>query len=312
MKILVLSLIFSSTVLAADYNKLANETFRKVENTLTIQIIRSTYPIDWSSTTKLLFSFVKNKYWFPITKSTIGHVTAEINCTIDGQNHRFFSGQAAKDLMAYRDKMDSGYGLSILNRPHLENDYPLVWVAGRLNTREEMEPRFERQLDKDNLSLFSVKLQSAQCQEVLGFMKEYYQRTEANQNAGNNYGFGADPLKFEGSGCAPYVQGLFRKAGLQSIANAMVRRLSVPKEMIGHPEKGKKVSLIRFLSPMEFGLQKPDYYEFTFPDPEKLYQFLTKIYREELPFKILAKKALGPSRSYYVMIEPFVDSTKEL
>jgi hypothetical protein len=78
--------------LASVFDEKANQTYRKIDNSLTIHITPSTYRLDWSNARNLLISILKNQYIFPKTSSLIGHVTAEVNCTVGNKQERFFLG----------------------------------------------------------------------------------------------------------------------------------------------------------------------------------------------------------------------------
>jgi hypothetical protein len=78
---------------AGMYDDFADNSYRKLDNILSIQIIPSTYNLKWEKPRDLIFSIIKNEYYFPKTKSYIGHVTAEVNCKVDGRKVRYFMGQ---------------------------------------------------------------------------------------------------------------------------------------------------------------------------------------------------------------------------
>ena len=242
-------LIFSILVLLlhqnrtyAGFSSLANETYRKHPNTITVQIIRSSYPLDWTSSRNLLVSILKNRYWFPKTNSTLGHVTVEANCSLGENEVRIFSGQGVKNLMNFKEKILAGYGLSLINSPKDYSDLPLVTVEGKLNTIEEMKAKFDLQMERDNLSLLSFQVEQESCLDAYLFIREYIRKTNQTPLAGNKYGFGADPLRFEGAGCAPFVQAVLKKAGLDEVAMEMNQTLQVPRELLGDPKNGKIVS----------------------------------------------------------------------
>lgn len=308
-----LCLILQNSKASSNYETFADETFRKTDNTITVQIIRSSYPLDWSSSRSLLLSIIKNRYWFPKTKSTLGHVTVEANCTLGLNRVRIFSGQGAKNLLDFRRKILAGYGFSILNSPMSYSELPMVTVEGKLNTLEEMKPRFEMQMDRENLSVISFQVNQRNCLNAFLFMREYRRMTEKTPLAGNRYGFGADPQKFEGAGCAPYVQTVLLKAGLLEAAQAMNQSISVPKTLIGDPVKGEKVGVFQLLS-SDYALDgsfEGEKYEFSFPDPELLYSYLIDNLSSG---NVIDKKQIDSANSYFLMLnfrqpeQPVVDS----
>ena len=301
-------LIFSLMLLLGNQNRasagfsdLANKTYRKHHNTITVQIIRSSYPLDWTSSRNLLISILKNRYWFPKTNSTLGHVTVEANCSLGENQVRIFSGQGVKNLMNFKEKVLAGYGLSLVNSPKDYSDLPLVTVEGKLNTIDEMRAKFDLQMERDNLSLLSFQVEQESCLNAYLFIREYIRKTDQTPLAGNKYGFGADPLKFEGAGCAPFVQAVLKKAGLDKVAMAMNQTLQVPSELLGDPKNGKIVSLFDLLS-TNFTLDgngPGETRSFSFPDPERLYQFLLESYTSNI---VLEKQSLEGDDSYYLLL----------
>lgn len=272
------SAIISLKALSFDYDQFADDNFRSVDNTITVQIIRSTYPLDWSSSRALLWSVFKNKYWFPKTLSTIGHVTTEVNCTIGENKIRLFSGQAVQNLLDFQAKIREGYGFSILNTPEQYRELPLVTVEGRLNTLAEMKTKFNRQQNRGNLSIISFKVNREQCLSAYLFIREYTRKTQHTPAAGNVYGFGASPEKFQGAGCAPYVQTILDRGELHEASKQMLQTISVPEPIVGNPKMDKRVKLSSLVLndyPLD-GSYSGKTFSFSFPDPEKLHEYLTK------------------------------------
>ena len=310
----IFALGLTKTAMAqSDYNQLAEETYRSKSNTITVQIIRSSYPMDWSSSRNILFSVMKNRFWFPKTRSTLGHLTIEVNCSLGGNQIRMFAGQGVANLLDFQEKITGGYGFSILNSPDNYPDLPQVTVEGKINTYEEMLPQFNLQLERDNLSFISFHVGEKSCLDAYLFVREYKRKTENTPLAGNIYGFGADPGKFEGSGCAPFVQTVLRKAGLNSVAEAMEQNVVVPKRLIGNPERDEKVTIFDLVwhdLPLDGSYEGPKL-KFSFPDPEKLYEYLKANYDSQ---NVMEKQVLDGVNSYYLMLNferlesPEVDS----
>lgn len=291
-------------VSANSYEEFANEKFRDLDNTITVQIIPSTYPLNWSTPVSLLWSIAKNRYWLPKTKSTIGHVMAEVNCTIDGKRVMKFSGQSVKNLDSFKAYLLEGYGFSLLNQPKYQNKYPLVTVPGNLDSYESSAKRFDRLIRNEHFAVVSFRISNSSCLKVQSFMEDYVEKTKTTLKAGNIYGFGADPKDFTGSGCAPFVQNLLELGGVSDFAKGMEQVVYVHEDYIGNPAKGNPVSLWEImLSNISMRENDRGKIRFSFPDPQVLldkakdiianpkqtkYQVLRSgYYNEKIPFLVL-------------------------
>lgn len=293
------------------YEEFAYSTFRKHENTLTVHILPSSYPLDWRKPRNLLFSLIKNEYWFPKTKSLLGHVTAEVNCTVEGKKITEFIGQATPDFDGFKTYVHMGYGFSILNQPSHYADLPLLTTVGKLDDYKKITERYMRLVKKDSMGFMSFKIPASACLKVRDFMVEYTKRTKETKTAGNRYGFGADPSKFEGAGCAPMVQTLFEKASLDNYARYMEKTVFVSEELLGNPPKGKKVGIFKlFFSDEDISVEKKGARRFDFPDPQELYDRLQGIVHNKVKdhYPIIEKQNLNGKNVWYVLL----DTTTEL
>lgn len=254
------------------YEEFADESFRKIENSITINIIPSTYELEWTTPRMLIFSILKNQYYFPKTKSYIGHVSAEVNC-FDGNNQkREFIGQSSHSLDGFRNFILGGYGFSLLNKPQNNYDLPLLMVAGKLDDYSEVNIKYAEYMANKNFAILTTKMSEKSCLRALSYIKEYKKKTIEGKEAGNRYGFGADPLKFEGAGCAPMVQTILSLADLESLSSGMDQEVFIPKELLGDPEIKNKVSLWKVLTNNKnISNSGNGGVKFSFPDPQQLY-----------------------------------------
>lgn len=290
----------------ASYEEFALSTFRQEENTLTIHVIPSSYELEWTKPRWLLWSLLKNEYWFPRTKSTLGHVTGEINCKINGTKVFNFIGQATKDLNGFKAYVHMGYGFSILNRPNMYEDLPLLTTSGILDDYKKSSKRFYKLIGKNNMGFISFKITPEQCQEVNRFMLEYQQKTKETKLAGNRYGFGADPKAFTGAGCAPMVQTLLTKAGIEDYARHMEKTVFVKEELLGDPPKGKKVGILDlFFSGDDISVEKEGARKFVFPDPQGIYDRIQGIVHNKFTerYRVVDKQNLNGKNSWYVLLD---------
>lgn len=302
---LILIWLVCFQVHANSYEKFAQQKFRDLDNSLTIQIIPSTYPLNWSSPVSLLWSIAKNRYWFPKTKSTIGHVMAEVNCTNNGQKIRKFSGQSVQNLDSFREYLSRGYGFSLLNQPKYKNNYPLITVPGRLDDYEPSAKRFDKLIKKKHFAVVSFQISPKSCLKIQSFIEKYTTKTKTTNRAGNVYGFGAEPKTFEGSGCAPFVQNLLELGEINDFAKGMEQVVYIHHDYLGDPTKNNSISLWEIIF-SNISLQEDDQnkVQFSFPDPQVLLDKVLEIienpknskykvlrsgfYKESIPYLILS------------------------
>lgn len=279
------------------YHDFAQKKFRHLDNTITLNVIPTTYPLEWTSPRNLIYSLVKNQYFFPKTKHNIGHVTVEVNCKVNNEKIREFIGQTSLEKGGFKKYLQQGYGFSILNRPQNNYDYPNLYVKGRLDYENQVFKDYAKFLSENLMSVISVEVSPRSCQKAMAYIQEYKARTQGSDLAGNVYGFGADPTNYEGAGCAPLAQTVLEKAGLYSLANAMDQTVYIPKELIGDPKKNKIVSIKDLiLADIDMSENKTGRVKFTFPDPQGLMDY----FKQEQTAKNTAFLLLDERRERFV------------
>jgi hypothetical protein len=252
----------------------------------------------------LLISIIKNKYFFPKSNHFIGHVSAELNCTVNGKKERLFMGQSSNSLDGFKNYIGEGYGFSLLNMPRNNYLVPLLLVPGKLDVAEGSSEHFDKLIKEDIFGLISFRINERSCMDTASFMKEYGNRTLNGNKAGNNYGFGADPRKFEGAGCAPFVQSLLEISNLKETAEEMNQVVFLPDELLGNPKKDKVVSLWDlFVSDIDMSLENVKFKRFPFPDPQKLFDKLKNIHSGKLKprYPIIQKGMIGKETRYLML-----------
>ncbi|MGZ3726898.1 MAG: hypothetical protein ACXWQQ_13930 [Pseudobdellovibrio sp.] len=267
--------LLHTTVYAGSYSDFADRTYRQYGNTLTFQVFSPTYPLEWQTPARLLFSIVKNKYYFPANIMVIGHISTEINCKIGDHHEREFIAQGPKDLMGYKKIIMDGYGFSVLNRPGANSDIPLVTIDGELDDEKTDYQLFDEAMNSNYFGTLTVGIDEKNCSEVLAYVREYKQKAAG----GNRYGFGADPAKFEGAGCAPMAEAIMAKAHLTDLIQTFERTVYVPKTLVGNPEKNIVVSLwnLIFTSTPDMTIPDQNAVKFSFPDPEMIFNYIKKL-----------------------------------
>lgn len=302
MKLLICFLFLNFNISASTFEKVANTTYRNLENSLTIQVLPSAYPFDWSSSRGLIWTLVKNQYFSTMNGPLLGHVTAELNCTIDGKKVRRFTGQKVVELNGFRNYLLKGYGYSVLNRPGVNEYGPYLTIGGELDVYEKSLPKFERFIEANHFGSLSILITQENCIKVKSFIDKYKELTEKTKLAGNSYGFGANPLKFEGAGCASYVEVLLKLSGLKDYQKLIQREINVADELFGDPPKGKEVSLFGLIFNNRQTLYRHKNRKVvTFPDPQILYDFIMKAAKSpKSSFRQVLFVAKGNSEVFFV------------
>lgn len=276
--LLILSLFYGLAAEAGPYQETANQTYGHYDNTITFQLIPSTYPLQWTTARALLWSLVKNQYFFPKSEMILGHIATEVSCVINGKATREFIGAGPKDMMGFRRHIINGYGFSILNRPGEHQDIPLVKIDGELDNETYDFELFDRMIEKNSFGVLSAVVDETSCQEALDFIRLYKEKAKN----GTFYGFGVSPDQFEGAGCAPLAESIMKRGKLSELIKAFERVVYVPRSLLGDPEKGVKVSLLDLLlSNTDMSVKTESSVEFRFPDPQMLYDYLLTLKNDD-------------------------------
>ncbi len=315
----ILTLSFGGIVgYQGSFSDAANKSYRKYPNSLTLHTIKSPIDINWKTPSGLLSSVLESKFLHSKrTKFSIGHTTVELNCTSpNGEKKRLVGGQSSQGLDQYVKYLKKGYGFSILLGPdeierYSELDkYPLLTVAGYLQGQNEVEQDLDDSIwKKDLASTTTVVLSYDECEKLVDFFQEYKRRTvNTTDEAGNNYGFGADPLKFEGAGCATFAEAFLKIANLDGLIELMERRIHVPEKLFGNDEnsvtswklffRGDRMGRDNFLNRKMV----------TFPCPSKLHDEVRYLYfkniKEVNNMQLIEKGILGESQAPYIVLKP--------
>lgn len=307
------------------FKDFADKTYRKFENTLTIHVTNAPAELNWADSPRsLLLSIAKNKYLLKkITRRSLGHVTVEINYTDETGSHvHRFGGQGVKDLSQFARKLTKeGFGFSVILMPeHLKkhkqlSQKPLVTIDGEFEDSEELIEELDFNIYKENLNAFvTYKIKPETCRKLITYFDEYKEHSafaEKDSNhhtpAASRYGFGADPLKFEGAGCATFIEAFYILAGLGDHYKNFYRSIYAPKKLFGHPAQGRKVGLGKLLfSNLKLSEKKDDSLFIEFPSPNEMYNQLKSVYETAEKYdglQVLEKGAFGDSKSFYLVFD---------
>jgi hypothetical protein len=295
------------------FENLAEKTYRKYPNTLTFHVTNSPTDLNWEGGPRdLLWSLIKNKYFYKDrTKRAMGHVTVELNCNDKKNKIRRIGGQGAKDLSQFTKHLLGGAGFNVILSPDHKQKYnalsslPFYNIDGRFETPKELFEEYDQYLKTEGLfNLVTFTVTPDTCFKLVEYFDEYEKVTKATENspqkkAANVYGNGADPLKFEGAGCAPFAVAFLKKANLNERISLLTDRVYVGKELFSSQKEN--VSIFSLLTTSHQLKEKTkNSFELEFPSPSKLYHAVNQIYKKG---EVIEKGFFGSSAIKYVVLD---------
>ena len=294
------------------YESAVRDYLEEYPNTITFHLLKSPKLIDWNaSIAEILLTLAQNFYVYRYqSRYSIGHISVELKCG----KHISMVGQAAQDISQMSRKLlKEGVGLSLLLTPEERaknpkfSEFPLVTVPGRLETESELVERYHKLLERDDglLHLLSYRISDQQCKQASHFLKQYREKTKTTPLAGNIYGFGASPSKFEGAGCIAFAGEFFRHTGLWSDYQNFFYRLKVPLKLFGNPRKNRRVSLWDLIK-SGFQSDLGEWVELEIPSPSLAHRLVSKTIevdaKDFLGKKLLKKAQVKGSRKTWHMV----------
>ncbi len=294
------------------FENLAEKTYRKYPNSLTFHVTNSPTDLNWEGGPRdLLWSLIKNKYFYKDrTKRAMGHVTVELNCNDKKNKIRRIGGQGAKDLSQFTKHLLGGAGFNVILSPEHKQKYtalsslPFYNIDGRFETPKELIEEYDQYLKTEGLfNLISFTLNVNTCLKLVEYFDEYEKVTKATENspqkkAANVYGNGADPLKFEGAGCAPFAVAFLKKAELYERIGLLTDRVYVDQKLFSSQKEN--VSIFSLLTTSHQLKEKTkNSFELEFPSPSKLYHAVNQIYDNG---EVIEKGEFGSSSIKYIVV----------
>lgn len=295
------------------FENLAEKTYRKYPNTLTFHVTNSPTELNWDGGPRdLLWSLIKNKYFYKDrSKRAMGHVTIELNCSDKKNKIRRMGGQGAKDLSQFTKHLLGGAGFNVILSPDHKQKYtalsahPFYNIDGRFETPKELIEEYEEYLKTEGLfNLVTFTVDANTCLKLVEYFDEYEKITKESENssqkrAANVYGNGADPLKFEGAGCAPFAVAFLKKGGLEDKINLMKEKVYVDQKLFSSQKEN--VSIFSLLTTSHQLKEKNSYsFELEFPSPSKLYHAINNIYEKG---DTIEKGTFGSQGVRYIVLD---------
>lgn len=245
---------------------------------LTLYVIPSKVPYDWSSPRSLHRSYMKNirRNLLSGQHYLLGHAFLELRSSlIPGKLLTGMRSVSREESRKYVLKED--FGLAILGAE----------LDGRLETSEELEPIREKYAKRDRLAFIRVMLSEDAAARMLAFFDQYVSRYDTPDVDGVPYGGAFWPrFEAEGAGCSAFVVSFLDVAGLlRKFYDDWKISIEIPMDLIGGPyNDGNKVKLKDVRQHHTWAdnteANPDDYAAFEIYDPSVMYQWIMAIYNE--------------------------------
>ena len=232
-------------------------------NTLTLYFYRSPVILNWSTpgalTRTTLLSGTKDLLRGQ-ENIALDHVTVKLDCE---------DGTSLHTAMTQEDPMES---VRLLTTGQIGLGILFHRFAGRLENREEIERRLER---NQKVRFLKFTLSSTTCRRVIDYAREF-----ENRGHSRTYGLPLRPRKGEGAGCSAFAMSFLEIAGamqhtsVREAAERWSRTLHVPKSMIGSPDRGVNLAALS-LKPARWPLRASDEtVPLFFWEPNRMYDWV--------------------------------------
>ncbi|PKP42397.1 MAG: hypothetical protein CVT93_04330 [Bacteroidetes bacterium HGW-Bacteroidetes-10] len=206
----------------------------EVSHELTIYVIPSFSPIDWSSPSKLYKSAI-NSYsesFFQKKEYPIGHMFIELRTPLcDSVILTSITSVSGKEQrnMVLKEKV----GLSILGTP----------VEGRMETSHELRKKIDRFSAKKKLAFMQFALNGEAAKRVLEYIRRFTTKNSDGKSPSDQYGGAFWPLfENEGAGCSSFGMSALETTGFIIERADWFADLLIPMDLLGgRNNDGKRV-----------------------------------------------------------------------
>lgn len=252
---------------------LAALTGSHTPNVLTIYVIPSRAPYDWSSPRELYRSYVRNYRKNLVGKDhyLLGHAFIELSTPYSDSliltGMRAASREDQKRLI-----LEEHYGLSILGAD----------VPGKLEPGSVLREKVERFSRKGRLAFMTFLINDAAARRMVEFFSQFKTGFGDGFKPAEHYGGAYYPRYYgEGAGCSAFVVSFLDLGGLMMDEfERWLVGINIPRDLIGGPyNPGNKVGLrdIRKSSHWADGSSESgnDYVPFQIYDPTLMFNWIT-------------------------------------
>ncbi len=247
---------------------------------LTIFVIPSNRPLDWSSPASL-HKTTKKSWVSTVTKKhkySLGHLFVQIESPLlDGP---VLTGMSSvSNFEKLKLYLIEKVGLGIMG----------ATMKGALDSREKLEEVISHTLSKEGRIAFLTFLISKEAaMRVIAFLQTYRDGTGNGPPPSNFYGGAFWPgFEGEGAGCTAFGMALVDACGIDVSREEWFMRVKIPGELVGgryNNNKKVKNSLVESYKAWHNGegeLNK-DFFQIEMYDPCLIYKWITKRYNEHI------------------------------
>jgi len=201
-------------------------------NELTLYVIPSYAPIDWSSPSNLYKSALKSysEAFFQKKNYPIGHLFLELKTpfcdSVILTSITSVSGKEQRDLVL-KDKV----GLTILGTP----------VSGRMESSSELKEKIRRFSAKKKLAFIQFAINDQAAKRVLEYIRRFTTKNSEGRSPSERYGGAFWPLfENEGAGCSSFGISALETTGFNIDRAEWYADLMIPMNLLGGPGNGGK------------------------------------------------------------------------
>ncbi len=234
-------------------------------------------PLDWSTPLRLAYGAgIKGRLVFEHGKNkhTIGHCFMELKGA-DGERELTGSTTAA-DAPSDADFITKhGYGLGVLFAP----------MKGALDSSEKLDGELLDRYQTGKVTFVRFVINQEAYDRMKQYIDEYREKGYDSIYNGTN-----EPRKGKGAGCSAFAMSFLDVCGYIDpyFEKNWIRRVKMPKHLVGGPITGNKVSLARLLTKARWAKDGEEFIPLEMWDPQLMYEWVQKVVR--IANKLYAKE----------------------
>lgn len=239
---------------------------------LTLYVIPSTAPFDWSSPSALLQSYARGfvKKPFSSNKYILGHLFVQLSSPLLPEP--VFTGMvnlSHKDFRFHALKEKAGLG--ILG----------IAIDGRIEETEEIREKIQAYAKRNHIASVTYRLNEKSFTQVTTFLDYYSSEDSRGHKPSRHYGGAFWPLyEYEGAGCTAFGMAMLSVAGIwEEDMSGWKVEVDIPTELIGGElNGGRTVKLTDILGTKQWhsgqGIENADYVPFRIFEPTLIYNWI--------------------------------------
>lgn len=226
-------------------------------------------PLDWSSPLKLAYGAgLKGRLVFEHGKNkhTIGHAFMELRK--DGKRVELTGSTTAADAPSDADFITKhGYGLGVLFAP----------MKGALDCSDKLDGELIDRYKTGKVMYIRFLINEQAYQRMKNYIDEYRAKGYDKIYNGNN-----EPRKGTGAGCSAFAMSFLDICGYidPAFTSAWIRRVNLPKSLVGGPVTGNHVSLAKTIFKAHWAKPGEESIALALYDPELMYNWLKQTHKQ--------------------------------